>query len=72
MTDENKNLFIINDVKYNEKDFDKTQLYYAAQIKDLQNKSNTTKFQLDQITMSLNSFTKLLADTLENKTKEVQ
>lgn len=72
MTDENKNLFIINDVKYNEKDFDKTQLYYAAQIKDLQNKSNTTKFQLDQITMSLNSFTKLLTDTLENKTKEVQ
>ena len=72
MTDENKNLFIINDVKYNEKDFDKTQLYYAAQIKDLQNKSNTTKFQLDQIAMSLNSFTKLLADTLENKTKEVQ
>ena len=72
MTDENKNLFIINDVKYNEKDFDKTQLYYAAQIKDLQNKSNTTKFQLDQITMSLDSFTKLLADTLENKTKEVQ
>tara|TARA_B110000305_G_C18824742_1_gene352981 strand:- start:85 stop:303 length:219 start_codon:yes stop_codon:yes gene_type:complete len=72
MTNENKNLFIINDVKYNEKDFDKTQLYYAAQIKDLQNKSNTTKFQLDQITMSLNSFTKLLTDTLENKTKEVQ
>ena len=72
MTEENKNLFIINDVKYNEKDFDKTQLYYAAQIKDLQNKSNTTKFQLDQITMSLNSFTKLLTDTLENKTKEVQ
>ena len=72
MTDENKNLIIINNVKYNEKDFDKTQLYYAAQIKDLQNKSNTTKFQLDQITMSLNSFTKLLTDTLENKTKEVQ
>tara|TARA_B110000971_G_C19560507_1_gene298522 strand:- start:85 stop:303 length:219 start_codon:yes stop_codon:yes gene_type:complete len=72
MTDENKNLIIINNVKYNAKDFDKTQLYYAAQIKDLQNKSNTTKFQLDQITMSLNSFTKLLTDTLENKTKEVQ
>ena len=72
MTDENKNLIIINNVKYNAKDFDKTQLYYAAQIKDLHNKSNTTKFQLDQITMSLNSFTKLLTDTLENKTKEVQ
>ena len=74
MEDEKKvdvgNVININGTDYNEDDLSDQQKYLIAQIKDLQNKASNFKFQLDQVQVSLNSFTNALIQELEKETEE--
>ncbi len=58
---------IIDKKEYKLEDFDDKQKYLVAQIKDLTNKSNNAKFQLDQIEIAKESFIKTLTLSIENE-----
>lgn len=64
------NVININGTNYNTDDLSDKQKYLIAQIKDLQDKANNFKFQLDQVQVSLNSFTNALIKELEKETEE--
>ncbi len=66
------NVININGTDYNENDLSDTQKYLIAQIKDLQDKAGNFKFQLDQVQVSLNSFTNALIQELEKNTEETE
>ena len=66
------NVININGTDYNENDLSDTQKYLIAQIKDLQDKAGNFKFQLDQVQVSLNSFTNALIQELEKNTEEIE
>ena len=66
------NVININGTDYNENDLSDTQKYLIAQIKDLQDKAGNFKFQLDQVQVSLNSFTNALIQALEKNTVEIE
>ena len=46
-TSQTSNVITINGTDYSEDSFSKEQKYMISQIKDLQGKVNTAKFQLD-------------------------
>ena len=58
----------INGTEYNEADLTEQHKYFIAQIKDLQSKSKSLKFQLDQV--SLNAFINSLISELEKSSKK--
>jgi len=60
----------INGTEYNEADLSDQQKYAIAQIRDLQSKSSSLKFQLDQVQVSLNAFTNSLISELELGSQE--
>ena len=67
---EKSNVVSINGTDYNSDDLSDAQKYLISQVKDLQGQSNKLKFQLDQVQVSLNSFTNALIKELEKETEE--
>jgi len=61
------NVITIDGTEYNPSDLDEKQNYLIAQIKDLQAKSASLRFQLDQITVAQNSFTNELIQSVNNE-----
>ena len=60
----------INGTEYNEADLTEQHKYFIAQIKNLQSKSKSLKFQLDQVQVSLNAFTNSLISELEKSSEK--
>jgi hypothetical protein len=69
MTEEIKTI-TIDDKEHNIDDFNANQKYLLLQIKDLDIKAGNTKFQLDQVTVAKESFTKALVKSLEEVENE--
>ena len=63
----NKNIININGTEYSSDDLSQEQQYMIAQVRDLQMKAAQTKFQLDQIQVSLDHFTNKVIESIENK-----
>jgi len=61
------NVITIDGTEYNPSDLNEKQNYLIAQIKDLQSKSSSLRFQLDQITVAQNSFTNELIQSVNNE-----
>ena len=68
MTEEDKeNVINIDGNSYKEEDLDNKQKYLINQIKDLQAKSASLRFQLDQVSVAQSSFTNSLIASLKEK-----
>jgi hypothetical protein len=67
---EDANVIHINGTDYKENDLSEQQHYFINQIKDLQAKANSLKFQLDQVQVALNTFTNELLGSFETKEPE--
>ena len=65
MSDEN--IFTLDGNSYKEEDLDNKQKYLINQIKDLQAKSASLRFQLDQVSVAQSSFTNSLISSLKEK-----
>lgn len=63
----NNNIININGTDYSQDDLSQEQKYMIAQVKDLQMKAAQTKFQLDQIQVSLDHFTNKVIESIEGK-----
>lgn len=61
----------INGTDYKEDQLDDKQKYLTFQIKDLQQKANQLRFQLDQVQAGANLFTNELIRSLEEPEPEV-
>lgn len=70
MEAEESNIIHINGTDYKENDLSEQQHYFINQIKDLQAKANSLKFQLDQVQVALNTFTNELLGSFETKEPE--
>jgi hypothetical protein len=71
MTEQN-NVITIDGKEYNQEDLSQDQNYFINQIKDLQAKGASLRFQLDQVTVAQNAFTNSLIQSVkgEEETKE--
>ena len=67
MTD---NVIQINGKDYKTDSLNKEQNYIIAQIKTLQSRSNSHKFELDQINAALTHFTNTLIESVNKVEKE--
>ena len=68
MTEQTKsNVINIDGEEYDQESMSNEQQYLIAQIKDLQNKTNQAKFQLDQFQVGLNFFTGKLITSINSK-----
>ena len=73
MTEENKeNVINIDGNSYKEEDLDNKQKYLINQIKDLQSKSASLRFQLDQVSVAQTSFTNSLISSLKEKMGSIE
>jgi len=72
MTEQKTNVITIDGKEYNQEDLSQDQNYFINQIKDLQAKAASLKFQLDQVTVAQNAFTNSLIQSVkgEEETKE--
>ena len=61
------NVINIDGKEYNQEDLDDKQTYLINQIKDLQAKGASLRFQLDQVTVAQNAFTNSLIASLKNE-----
>jgi hypothetical protein len=61
---------VINDVEYSVEDLSEEQRYYLAQVNDLRQKVSQLRFQLDQVSISEQHFTKLMIESVEVKDEE--
>ena len=61
------NVININGKDYLPSDLSTEQHYLIAQVRDLQSKANVTKFQLDQVQVSLDYFTNKVLESIEAK-----
>ena len=64
---EQSNVITINGKEYNQKDLSQDQNYFINQIKDLQTKAASLKFQLDQVTVAQNAFTNSLIQSVKGE-----
>ncbi|MEK9917803.1 MAG: hypothetical protein VW496_00280 [Pelagibacteraceae bacterium] len=64
------NVININGTDYTEDELSNEQKYFIQQIKDLQSRSNTLKFQMDQAQVCLNGFTNALIESLEKSEED--
>ena len=60
------NVINIDGKEYNQEDLSQDQTYFINQIKDLQAKGASLRFQLDQVTVAQNAFTNSLIASLKN------
>jgi len=73
MTEEDKeNVINIDGNSYKEEDLDNKQKYLINQIKDLQTKSASLRFQLDQVSVAQTSFTNSLISSLKEKMGSIE
>ena len=61
------NVITIDGKEYNQEDLDDKQTYLINQIKDLQTKGASLRFQLDQVSVAQNAFTNSLIASLKNE-----
>ena len=64
---EKSNVITIDGKEYNQEDLTQDQNYFINQIKDLQNKASSLKFQLDQVTVAQNAFTNSLIQSVKGE-----
>ena len=67
---EQNNVITIDGKEYNQEDLSQDQNYFINQIKDLQTKAASLKFQLDQVTVAQNAFTNSLIQSLKTEDKD--
>ena len=68
---EQSNVITIDGKEYNQEDLSQDQTYFINQIKDLQAKAASLKFQLDQVTVAQNAFTNSLIQSLNKEEESV-
>ena len=61
------NVITIDGTEYSQDDLDDSQTYLINQIKDLQAKGASLRFQLDQVTVAQNAFTNSLIQSLKSE-----
>ena len=61
------NVINIDGKEYNQEDLSQDQTYFINQIKDLQAKGASLRFQLDQVTVAQNAFTNSLIASLKSE-----
>jgi len=61
------NVITIDGKEYNQEDLDDKQTYLINQIKDLQTKGASLRFQLDQVSVAQNAFTNSLIASLKSE-----
>jgi len=66
MTEQN-NVITIDGKEYNQEDLSQDQNYFINQIKDLQSKGASLRFQLDQVTVAQNAFTNSLIQSVKGE-----
>ena len=66
MTEQN-NVITIDGKEYNQEDLSQDQNYFINQIKDLQAKAASLRFQLDQVTVAQNAFTNSLIQSVKGE-----
>lgn len=59
------NVITINGKKYEESAMDSQQMYLINQIRDLQSKAGSLRFQLDQVQVAQDAFTTALIQSVE-------
>ena len=62
---EQSNVITIDGKEYNQEDLSQDQNYFINQIKDLQAKGASLRFQLDQVTVAQNAFTNSLIQSVK-------
>ena len=70
MSEQTANVITIDGTEYKEEDLSQDQSYFINQIRDLQAKAGSLKFQLDQVTVAQNAFTNSLIESLKSEDKE--
>jgi hypothetical protein len=70
MSEQTANVITIDGKEYNQDDLTQDQSYFINQIRDLQTKAGSLKFQLDQVTVAQNAFTNSLIESLKSEDKE--
>ena len=61
------NVINIDGKEYKQEDLDDSQTYLIKQINDLQAKSTSLRFQLDQVSVAQSAFTNSLIQSLKNE-----
>ena len=64
---EKSNVITIDGKEYNQEDLSQDQTYFINQIKDLQAKGASLRFQLDQVSVAQSAFTNSLITSLKNE-----
>ena len=62
---EQNNVITIDGKEYKEEDLSQDQSYFINQIRDLQAKAASLRFQLDQVTVAQNAFTNSLIQSVK-------
>jgi len=65
------NVINIDGKEYNQEDLSQDQTYFINQIKDLQAKGASLRFQLDQVTVAQNAFTNSLIQSVKSEEEVV-
>ena len=68
----NENVITINGTEYDPSDLSEQQTYWTLQIQDLQQKLQSIQFQIDQISIALDSFTNLLINSVTNESENIK
>ena len=69
---EQSNVITIDGKEYNQEDLSQDQNYFINQIKDLQAKGASLRFQLDQVTVAQNAFTNSLIQSVKGEEDETK
>ena len=67
---EQLNVITIDGKEYKTEDLSQDQNYFINQIKDLQAKAASLRFQLDQVTVAQNAFTNSLIQSVKGEEEE--
>ena len=59
------NVISINGIKHDTESMTDQQKYLVSQIRDLQTRAGTLRFQLDQVQVAQDAFTKALIESVE-------
>jgi hypothetical protein len=70
MSEQTANVITIDGKEYKEEDLSQDQSYFINQIRDLQAKAGSLKFQLDQVTVAQNAFTNSLIQSVKGSEEE--
>jgi hypothetical protein len=70
MSEQTANVITIDGKEYKEDDLSQDQSYFINQIRDLQAKAGSLKFQLDQVTVAQNAFTNSLIQSVKGSEED--